>query len=144
MPLSPITMITLGVADLAKSRAFYETVFELTANPDYDGVAFFELPGTWLSLYPLDKLAGDIGPDVQPNTGRFGGFTLAHNAASRQEVDALCQRAVAAGARLVKSPRDTFWGGYSGYFADRDGHCWEVAWGPMFGLSPEGFLRFQT
>lgn len=141
MPLSPITMITLGVTDLPKSTVFYQEVFDLAPNPDYQGVAFFELPGAWLSLYPLDKLAEDIGPEAQPNPGRFGGFTLAHNAASREAVDALCLRAVAAGARLIKPPQDTFWGGYSGYFADPDGHYWEVAWGPMFAFTPEGFLR---
>ena len=146
MPPSPIprvTAITLGGADLAQSTAFYSALFATRPNPDYQGVAFFELPGAWLSLYPLDKLAEDIGPDVPASRPAFSGVTLAYNARSREEVDAVFAQAAKLGARIAKAPQDTFWGGYSGYFADPDGYYWEVAWGPMFDFAEDGSLRLK-
>jgi catechol 2,3-dioxygenase-like lactoylglutathione lyase family enzyme len=145
MNLNRITVVTLGVKDLAKSTTFYEAAFGVHANPDYEGVSFFELPGAWLSLYPLDKLAQDIAPDV-PHTrgGTFSGVTLAHNARSKQDVLAIFEHLRAAGALIVKPPQDTFWGGFGGYFADPDGYYWEVVWGPMFDFGPDGsLLRFK-
>jgi uncharacterized protein len=143
MPIPRVTTITLGVADLAKATAFYAALFAAGPNPDYEGVAFFELPGAWLSLYPLDKLAEDIAPDLPAERAAFSGVTLAYNARSREEVDAVFAQAAQLGARIAKSPQDTFWGGYSGYFADPDGHYWEVAWGPMFDFAGDGSLRFR-
>lgn len=143
MALSRLSMITLGVADLQTSTAFYRTVFGVAPNDRNEGVVFFELPGTWVALYPLDKLAEDISPDLPPERGPFSGVTLAHNARSKEEVTAIFDQARAAGARIAKPPRDTFWGGFSGYFADPDGHYWEVAWGPMFDFAPDGTLRFK-
>lgn len=144
MTLSRVTMITLGVRDLAVSTAFYRAVFGQQPNPEYTGVAFFELPGAWLALYPLDKLADDIGPGVVVPVRGFNGTTLAYNARRRGDVDAIFRELETAGARIAKPPQETFWGGYSGYFADPDDYYWEVAWGPMFDFTPDGSLRFTA
>jgi uncharacterized protein len=128
-----ISIITLGVSDLARSVKFYRDGLGLPTNyKENEGIAFFQLSGTWLALYPADALAEDA---VLPaERSRFGGVTLAHNVASKAEADAVIQEALAAGATLLKPAADTFWGGYSGYFADLDGHPWEVAWNPYFPL----------
>jgi predicted lactoylglutathione lyase len=141
--ITRVTVITLGVGDLAQATAFYSALFTTRPNPDYQGVSFFELPGAWLSLYPLDKLAEDIGPDLPVSRSTFNGVTLAYNARSREEVDAVVAQAARLGARIAKAPQDTFWGGYSGYFADPDGFYWEVAWGPMFDFAEDGSLRLK-
>ena len=138
-----VTVITLGVTDLAQATAFYSALFATRPNPDYQGVSFFQLPGAWLSLYPLDKLAEDIGPAVPVSRAAFSGVTLAYNARSRKEVDAVFAQAAKLGARIAKTPQDTFWGGYSGYFADPDGYYWEIAWGPMFDFADDGSLRLK-
>jgi uncharacterized protein len=143
MTIPRMTVITLGVADLAKSTRFYETIFGLRPNSAYEGVSFFELPGTWLTLYPIDKLAEDISPQLSAARGSFSGITLAYNARSKDEVMAIFEQVVAAGAAIAKAPQDTFWGGFSGYFADLDGTYWEVVWGPMFDFATDGSLRFK-
>ena len=143
MKIPRLSMVTLGVADLGQATAFYETVLGTPPNTSYDGVTFIELPGTWLALYPLAQLAQDIAPDLPTSRVGFSGITLAHNARSQDEVRAIMERAASAGGRIVKSPQDTDWGGFSGYFADPDGHYWEVAWGPMFAFTASGALRFK-
>lgn len=143
MRIPRISMLTLGVADLGDATAFYEAVLGTPPNTSYDGVTFIELPGTWLVLYPLENLARDIAPEVPIDRGGFGGLTLAHNARNRGEVEAIMERAASAGAHIVKPPQETFWGGFSGYFADPDGYFWEVAWGPMFSFADNGALRFK-
>ena len=126
-----ISIITLGVADLQRSVRFYRDGLGLPLRDDgSESIAFFETSGTWLSLYPRDALADDIGIPTD-GTG-FSGVTLAHNVRSKSEVDELLRTAVDAGATLVKPAEDVFWGGYSGYFTDPDGHLWEVAWNPFF------------
>lgn len=128
-----ISIITLGSADLQKSIAFYRDGLSLPTNyQPGEGIAFFQLQGTWLALYPADSLAEDAC--LPAERSRFGGITLAHNVASKAEADSVIAQALAAGARLLKPAADTFWGGYSGYFADPDGHPWEVAWNPYFPL----------
>ena len=144
MKISRLTMLTLGVADLQKATTFYQEVLGTAPNTTYDGVSFIELPGSWLALYPLDKLAQDISPEVPTTKSGFSGVTLAYNARSREEVIAVVDRARAAGGRIMKEPQETFWGGFSGYFADPDGFYWEVAWGPMFAFTKEGELRFAS
>lgn len=129
-----ISMITLGVADLARAVAFYEQGLCLPRMDSPPEVAFFTLNGTWLALYGREALAADAG--ISAAGSGFPGFTLAHNLASEAEVDALMAQAVAAGARLVKPAQKVFWGGYSGYFADPDGHLWEVAHNPLFWVGP--------
>jgi catechol 2,3-dioxygenase-like lactoylglutathione lyase family enzyme len=130
-----ISMITLGVADLERSIQFYKKGLGLPRKPiKADDVAFFPLNGTWLALWGRDSLAADA---TVPAAGSgFEGFALAHNVASRGEVDRILSQAGAAGARIVKPAQQAFWGGYTGYFADPDGHLWEVAWNPHFWVGP--------
>jgi catechol 2,3-dioxygenase-like lactoylglutathione lyase family enzyme len=143
MKISRITILTLGVADLGKATGFYEAVLGTPPNTSSEGITIIELPGTWISLYPLERLAEDISPEVPTVRSGFGGVTLAHNARSKDDVIAIMKRAESAGARVVKEPQETFWGGFSGYFADLDGYYWEVAWGPMFEFAENGELRFK-
>ena len=144
MKISRITVVTLGVANLGKATEFYEAVLGTPPNRTFEGVTFIELPGTWLALYPLEKLAEDISPEVPTEPSGFSGVTLAHNARSKEDVVAVVRRAEEAGARVVKEPQDTFWGGFSGYFSDLDGYYWEVAWGPMFEFAEDGEMRFKA
>jgi uncharacterized protein len=128
-----ISIITLGVSDLERSVKFYRDGLGLPT--DYKGsgdIAFFQLAGTWLALYPSDALAEDACLPAEHS--RFGGITLAHNVPDKTTADTVIAQALAAGATLLKPAADTFWGGYSGYFADPDGHPWEVAWNPYFPL----------
>jgi catechol 2,3-dioxygenase-like lactoylglutathione lyase family enzyme len=127
-------MITLGVRDLAASVAFYAQGLGLPRMESPPEVAFFTLDGTWLGLYGRQALAEDA--TVQAEGSGFTGVTLAHNVASEAEVDALLKQAVAAGGTLVTPGQRVFWGGYSGYFADPDGHLWEVAHNPHFWVGP--------
>jgi catechol 2,3-dioxygenase-like lactoylglutathione lyase family enzyme len=129
-----ISMITLGVADLERSKAFYRDGLGFPMMGEDPQVAFFTLNGTWLGLYGREALAEDA--TVSPEGGGFPGFALAHNVASEVEVDAVLAQAVAAGAELVKPGQKVFWGGYSGYFRDPDGFLWEVACNPFFWVGP--------
>ena len=132
---SRISMITLGVRDLKKSVKFYHEGLGLRCkDPSGNSIAFFNLDGTWLSLFPRDELAKDA--TVPTEGSGFSGVALAHNCASKEEVHAVYDQAVAAGAEAIKEPQDVFWGGYSGYFADPDGHLWEVAWNPHEWIGP--------
>ncbi|SME99316.1 VOC family protein [Pseudogulbenkiania subflava] len=131
-----ISMITLGVSDLDRATRFYEEGLGLPRYPmESAGVAFFALQGTWLALYPWSALAEDA--TVSAEGSGFRGCALAHNVSTREEVDQVLEQAVNAGARLVKPAQDAFWGGYSGYFADPDGHLWEVAWNPFMAIGPQ-------
>jgi uncharacterized protein len=132
---SKVSIITLGVADFERSLRFYRDGFGFPTHNYKDGedVVFFKLEGSWLALYPWDKLAQDA--TVAPTGSGFRGVTLAHNVKSKAEVDRVVALAVSAGAKLVKQPQDVFWGGYSGYFADPDGHLWEVAFNPFTDLT---------
>ena len=130
-----IGLIALGVRDLARSLAFYRDGLGFPTH-NYDpaqGIVFFNLEGTWLSIFPRDELAKDAG--ISAEGSGFAGVTLAHNAPSKIEVDAVFAQALAAGAKAVKPPQDVFWGGYSGYFADPDSHLWEVAYNPLMDLT---------
>lgn len=132
-----INIVTLGVADIAASRAFYQRL-GLPASPaGNDDVAFFDANGTVLGLYGHEPLARDAGMPAR-DMPDFRGVSLAWNAVDEAEVDAIMAHAVTCGARLVKPPEKVFWGGYSGYFADPDGHLWEVAFNPFFPLDSEG------
>jgi hypothetical protein len=129
-----ISMITLGVRDLAAAIEFYEQGLGFPRMASPPEVAFFTLNGTWLGLYGYEALAEDVG--VPADGSGFRGFSLAHNVASEAEVDAVMALAVDAGATQVKPPQKVFWGGYSGYFKDPDGHLWEVAHNPLFWVGP--------
>lgn len=129
-----ISMITLGVRDLAASIRFYEQGLGFPRMESPPEVAFFTLNGTWLGLYGRDALAEDARVSSQGDG--FEAFTLAHNVASEVAVDQVVAQAIEAGATLVKKPQKVFWGGYSGYFKDLDGHLWEVAHNPLFWVGP--------
>lgn len=129
-----ISMITLGVRDLARATRFYEQGLGFPRMESPPEVAFFTLNGTWLGLYGRDALAEDA---TVPAAGSgFAGFALAHNVDSEARVEAVIQQAVDAGATLVKPAQKVFWGGYSGYFADPEGNLWEVAHNPFFWIGP--------
>ncbi len=130
-----ISMITLGVKDLKRSVQFYEQGLGFPRLESSPEVAFFTLNGTWLGLYGRDALAEDA--QVPPGGEGFGGFTIAHNLASEKEVHDVIDQALAAGATLAKPPQKVFWGGYSGYFKDLDGHLWEVAHNPFEWIGPK-------
>ena len=132
-----ISMITLGVSNIADSVRFYEQGlgFPRFDFPS-DDVAFFNLNGTWLGLYGREALAEDAG--IHNDGQGFDGVSLSHNLASEAEVDEVFQQAIHAGATAVKQPQKVFWGGYSGYFKDPDGHLWEVAFNPHFWIGPAG------
>lgn len=130
-----ISIVGLGVRDFARSLAFYRDglgfpVHNFTEGEDY---CMFRLEGTWLSIYPRDKLAEDAS--VADDGAGFAAFSFAHNVAGPAEADAVFAQAVSAGARAVKPPQKAFWGGYSGYFADPDGFLWEVAHNPFTDLT---------
>lgn len=127
-------MITLGVRDLQAAVDFYENGLGFPRMGSSPDVAFFTLNGTWLGLYGREALAEDA--TVSSKGEGFESFSLAHNVGSEREVDEVMAQAVAAGATLVKQPQKVFWGGYSGYFADLDGHLWEVAHNPFFWVGP--------
>ena len=130
-----ISMITLAVRDLATAISFYEQGLGFPRMESPPEVAFFTLNGSWLGLYGRESLAEDA--QVSAEGDGFEGFTLAHNVDSEQEVDAVMSQALAAGASLAKKPQKVFWGGYSGYFRDPDGHLWEVAHNPLFRVGPK-------
>lgn len=130
-----ISMITLGVRDLALSPRFYRDGLALPQLESPPGVAFFALNGTWLALFGRDDLAADAGVDAAG--GGFGAVALAHNLDSEAAVDAQMTEAAAAGARIVKPAQRTAWGGYAGYFADPDGHLWEIAHNPFMQVGPQ-------
>lgn len=131
-----ISMITLGVRDIAKAIEFYGQGLGFPRMESPPDVAFFTLNGSWLGLFGRESLAGDANVSAQGHG--FGGFSLAHNVESEAEVDVVINQAVAAGATLVKKPEKVFWGGYSGYFKDLDVHLWEIAHNPLFWVGPQG------
>lgn len=132
-----VTLITLGVDDLTRARAFYAALGWTPAEA-LDEVVFYQMNGLVLGLFGKASLAADQGrPDA---TLGAGAITLAQNFETEAEVDAAYATALAAGASALKAPEKVFWGGYSGYFADPDGHVWELAMNPFWPLAPDGSL----
>jgi len=131
-----LSLVTLGVADLDRSARFYEEGLGWRRGNREPGVVFFQMPGMVFALWSRAQLAADAR--VTDAGEPFGGVTLAYNAHSRAEVDDVLAEAVAAGARILKPAEEVFWGGYSGYFADPDGHVWEVAHNPFWKIDAEG------
>jgi catechol 2,3-dioxygenase-like lactoylglutathione lyase family enzyme len=134
-----ITVVTLGVADLARARRFYLDGLGFRASPSgNDHITFVDAGGIVLALFGRDALADDANLGARRRAGDWDGVTLAQNVDSRDQVDRALADAVAAGATLLKPAQEVFWGGYSGYFADPDGHVWEVAHNPFWPLDERG------
>jgi predicted lactoylglutathione lyase len=134
-----VSVITLGVADVEQSWAFYEELGWTGETPDGD-VVFFQAGGMVLALWSRDKLAED---SVVTDSGGWGGVTLAYNVDSPDEVDVVLEAAEAAGGMIGRPGAGTFWGGYSGIFIDPDGHPWEVAHNPGWGLAEDGSVHLH-
>jgi uncharacterized protein len=130
-----VTLVTLGVSDYARSKAFYEAL-GWSAALDIEETAFFQTNGIVLTLWARDKLAADTG--ISDDGARWGGIVLAHNVRSREEVEEVIEHARTNGAEITREPSETFYGGYAGVFLDLDGHPWEVAHNPGFDLDDEG------
>jgi len=136
-----VSLVTLGVTDLGRARAFYERLGWVTgAEPDAD-VVFFQAGGMIIGLWDRAELARDTGVD---DSGRYGGITLAHNVGSPAAVDAIFDEARAAGASVTREPGATFWGGYSGVFLDPEGHAWEIAHNPFWTVRDDGSVALGT
>lgn len=133
-----VTLITLGVADMARARAFYAALGWQRHPQSQEGVTFYQMQGMVLGLFGRDALAAD--QNRTPEALGTGAVTLAQNFATEAEVDAAFAAALAAGARELKRPEKVFWGGYSGYYADPDGHVWEIAMNPFWPLAGDGSL----
>ncbi len=133
-----ISVVTLGVKNLGASKKFY---IDLGWKPAVENseIVFFQAGGMVFALFPRDQLAADFNGD--PAAFGRAPMALAYNVRTKSEVDPLIQRAAAAGAQILKPPREASWGGYSGYFADPDGFAWEVAWNPHWLLAPDGTIR---
>jgi predicted lactoylglutathione lyase len=130
-----VSLVTLGVSDYARAKAFYEALGWSVAL-DIEETAFFEAGGTVVVLWARDKLAADTG--VPDDGARWGGIVLAHNVRSREDVHEVIEQARSNGAEITREPAETFYGGYAGAFRDLDGHPWEVAHNPAFGFDDEG------
>jgi len=130
-----VSLVTLGVADYERARSFYEAL-GWSAALEIQETAFFRANGVVLAIWSREKLAADTG--VADDGATWSGITLAHNVGSREEVDAVIEQARANGGTISREPAETFYGGYAGVFRDLDGHAWEVAHNPGFGLEPDG------
>ena len=130
-----VSLVTLGVRNLARSRAFYEALGWTTRAEPGDDVVFFQAGGMIVALWDRAALAEDSGV---ADSGGFGGVTLAHNVRSPADVEAVMAEAERAGAAVTRAAGETFWGGYSGAFADPDGHPWEVAHNPRWTIHDDG------
>ena len=133
-----VSLLTLGVRDLARARAFYEALGWTTRAAPDDDVVFFRSGGMVLALWDRARLAEDSGVE---DSGGWGGLTLAHNVRSPEEVDAVTEEARAAGGTIVREPAETFWGGYSAAFTDPDGHPWEIAYNPRWAIRDDGSVE---
>lgn len=136
-----LSLVTLGVTDFDRALRFYRDGLGFPlSSASQDDVAFFRTGGVVLALYPRHKLAEDATVADDGKVGVFSGIALAHNVREKAEVLAVLAKAAASGGRIVKPAQDVFWGGHSGYFADPDGHLWEVAWNPFFPLADDGHV----
>ena len=136
-----VSLITLGVSDLARSRKFYEDLGWQTGAAPEDDVVFFQAGGMILALWDRARLAEDSGVE---DSGGWGGITLAYNARSPADVDAVIEEARSAGGNIVREPAETFWGGYSAAFTDPDGHPWEVAHNPRWTIRDDGSIELPA
>jgi catechol 2,3-dioxygenase-like lactoylglutathione lyase family enzyme len=137
-----VSLITLGVSDLARAKAFYEDILGWKAAPGPSEIVFFNLNGVIFSLFPHAELAKDMGKAASAD-GAYSGCAMAHNVGSIEEVDQVFADLKAKGATIVKAPETAFWGGYSGYFADPDGNQWEVAFNPYWTILEDGRISME-
>jgi predicted lactoylglutathione lyase len=135
-----ISIVTLGVADYARAKSFYESL-GWTCTLDIEETAFFQANGVVLVLWSRAKLAEDFG--IKDDQARWSGIALAHNVGSREEVDDIIEQARKNKAEITREPKETFYGGYAGVFRDPDGHVWEIAHNPNFGLNPDGSIELR-
>ncbi|HMM82022.1 MAG TPA: VOC family protein [Terrimesophilobacter sp.] len=143
MSIAPnFTIVTLGVADLARSAEFYRALGWEQRGDESAGITWFRTSGTWLGLFGYEELAADVGVAADP-AATYRGMTLALNVNNEADVDRVLAEAVGAGARLVKPAERAEWGGYSGYFADPDGHLWEAAFAPGFPVGDDGTIDIR-
>jgi uncharacterized protein len=133
-----VSLVTLGVSDLRRAREFYEALGWTSGWQEGEDVVFFQAGGMVVALWGRDQLAADTGVR---DGGGWGGVTLAYNARSPEEVDAVMNEAERAGARITRPAAETFWGGYAGVFVDPEGHPWEVAHNPHWTLAEDGSVR---
>lgn len=139
-----LSLITLGVRDLVRSRAFYtEGLGWVPSELSNENVVFYQCAGVVFGLYGRDALAEDAALDSAEGSG-FRGVALAYNTRSREDVDDVLALAARAGATISKPAEEAFWGGYSGYFADPDGHLWEIAWNPGFTIDADGHVTLPN
>lgn len=139
-PNAYLSLVTLGVSNVQRSIAFYETLGFQRKGMTFDGIGFFQAGACAIAVWPSNELAKDANVAFEGMSETFHGFTLAWNCYSKSDVDAVIKKAHGAGAVVRKPAQDVFWGGYSGYFSDLDGHLWEVAYNPHFQLSEDGRL----
>ena len=137
-----LNIVTLGVQNLQKSKEFYRNALGWEpAGGSGENIVFYNHDGIVLALYPLDKLAEDAG--IPADRSGFSGVTLAINQDSKEAVAEIYNQALENGATVLVAPRDTFWGGYDAYFADPDGHPWEIAWAPFWQFDGQGSLKLE-
>jgi uncharacterized protein len=136
-----VSLVTLGVSDYGRTKAFYESL-GWSVTWEAEETAFFQANGVVLVLWSREKLASDMG--IADETAGWGGIALAHNVESREEVHAAIDRARRNGAEVTREPAETFYGGYAGVFRDLDGHVWEIAHNPGFGLEEDGSVTLPT
>lgn len=134
-------IITLGVNDLKRSQEFYSQILGWKISRPQEGIVFFQAGGVVLALFPREELAKDALISSEGNG--FAGFSLAYNAQSESEVDEIIRGLKSKGVKILKEPQKVFWGGYSSYFADPDGYCWEVAYNPFFPFDENGNLKLE-
>ncbi|MEZ9784463.1 VOC family protein [Vibrio breoganii] len=138
-----VSIITLGVSDLKRSHAFYSALGFPSSYTEEQDIVFFRTSGVCVALYPMQKLAEDIGIDISDNQSPTPMMTLAHNTKAQHQVDEILDLAVKAGGTLVKPAQRVFWGGYSGYFRDPDGHYWEIAHADFWQFNEDGSLVIE-
>ena len=134
-----LSIVTLGVADVAAARRFYERLGWSASSVGGDEIAFFQAGSIVFSLYSLEEMTTDLG--LESGGSGCASIALAYNVRQKEDVDAVLAEAEKAGAKLLKPAEEKFWGGYAGYFADPEGYAWEVAWNPAFELREDGSLR---
>ena len=134
-----VSLVTLGVSDLRRARRFYEEGLRWRPGFASDDVVFYETGGPIIALFGRRDLAADA--QIEDDDATFGGIALAHNVRSRADVEAVLAEAATAGAAILTAAEETAWGGYSGYFADLDGHLWVIAWNPAWRIADNGSVR---